>query len=387
MEFIQTVKLEGPSVEFGESDRTTKLNQERLISLTSWMMILGTIRALCAFADQASVFLNATRFDSVSWSMLSRFVEENQPFLAMGVAWPLLLGIILRRARWPELLPAAGVTFLFLSIGGILELIAEWNHANGRGITIGSFHLTRLAFVRPSRSDVVQGVLGMGQLAVEWRDGSALPDALPPVARINSPGPRIEQARGSSPCSNGTSGNLRLRRLPYTHGPSAGLVDLSRDPQRFKDRERIVLKTDIGPANRPRRTIRMSKEEERMRGLQQMLAAALISTSSRDYLAAKEDYLNLIAEPTLQMKKSGCQGITLSLRTPRTTSRGYSRPVPKRKCAIPTRPSSTLVPRRTRAGDRKLLEYPGRGPLSRRRVGCGVRRLVSFDATSRRRWR
>jgi hypothetical protein len=295
MEFIQTVKLEGLSVDFGESDRTTNLNQERLIALTSWMMILGTIRAICAFADQASVFLNATRLDSVSWPMLSRFVEENQPILAMGVAWPLLLGIILRRVRWPEMLPAAGVTFLFLSIGGILEVIAEWNHANGQGITFGSFHLTRPAFAKPSLSHVVQGVLGVSQLAVECATGlrclmlyRRLRGSTGPAHGASKP-EGARRARLGRLAIYASVGFLVLMvRLPVW----STYIEILNDSKVVRE---FVLRTDIGPATRQRRTIRMSKEEQRMRGLQQMLTAALISTSSGNYLAAREDYLDLIA--------------------------------------------------------------------------------------------
>ena len=132
MEFIPSMKLDRRSIGVEGRDRPAAINEERLIALSSWMMILGTIRVICTFADLASAFLNATRLDSVSWQMLGRFVEENQPFLALGVAWPLLLGIVVRRTRWPELVPAAGVTFLILSFGGLLETIAEWNHASGQ---------------------------------------------------------------------------------------------------------------------------------------------------------------------------------------------------------------------------------------------------------------
>ena len=42
------------------------LNEERLIALSSWMMILGTIRVICTFADLVSAFLIETRLESVS---------------------------------------------------------------------------------------------------------------------------------------------------------------------------------------------------------------------------------------------------------------------------------------------------------------------------------
>ena len=137
--------------------------------------------------------------------MLSGFVEENQPFLAIGVAWPLLLGIILRRTRWPELVPAAGVTFLFLSAGGVLEAIAEWKHATGQIITIGSFHLTRLAFVKPTASDVILGVLGVGQLVVECAIGVRCLLFYSTIAQIRRPGHESSKPRGLAALASGVS--------------------------------------------------------------------------------------------------------------------------------------------------------------------------------------
>ena len=208
-----------------------RLNEERLIALSSWMMILGTIRVICTFADLVSAFLNATRLESVSLQMLSNFVEANQPFLALGVVWPLFLGIMVRRTRWPELLPAAGVSFLILSIGGLMESIAEWNHANADGVTFGSFHLTRLAFVNPTLSDVTLGLLGAGQLLIEFATALRCLLLSHHLRGSRAQAARVEQAGGRSPRSPGPSRDLRLCRLPGAHDPSAGLVDLCRNHQ------------------------------------------------------------------------------------------------------------------------------------------------------------
>ena len=118
MDFSPSIKLDRRSVGVREPDGSAAINHERVIALSSWMMILGTIRAICTFADLASAFLDATRFDSLSWLMLSRFVEENQPFLALGVAWPLALGIIVRRTRLAGNVARGGchVSVSFLSV-------------------------------------------------------------------------------------------------------------------------------------------------------------------------------------------------------------------------------------------------------------------------------
>jgi tetratricopeptide (TPR) repeat protein len=296
MEFIPLMKLDRRSVGVGEPDPNAAINQERVIALSSWMMILGTIRAICTFADLASAFLKTSRVDSVSWQMLSRFIEDNQPFLALGVVWPLLLAIIVQRTRWPELVPAAGVTFLILSIGGLLETVAEWNHASGQGITFGSFHLSRVAFVKPSVSDVVLAVLGTGQLVVECATG----------LRCLLLYRQLRASTAQAHESNKQEGARRARLGRLAIYTSVGfLILMIRLPvwstyleiiNESKFVREFVLKTDPGGANRPRRGTRLSKAEEARRGLQQMLSAAFVSNNTGDFVAAKEAYLSLLSQ-------------------------------------------------------------------------------------------
>jgi tetratricopeptide (TPR) repeat protein len=83
----------------------------------------------------------------------------------------LILAIMLRRTRWPQLLPAAAATFLFLSMSGIIELSVEWSSAKGYGTMVGAFHLTRRAFLNPKVSDAALGTLGATQLLLEFATG------------------------------------------------------------------------------------------------------------------------------------------------------------------------------------------------------------------------
>jgi tetratricopeptide (TPR) repeat protein len=149
------------------SDQVTTSSIERLINLSSWMMVLGTVRLVCMLADNASAFADAARIERLSMRMFARMAEEIHPVVAISSAWPLILAIALRRARWPQLLPAAAATFFVLSIGGLLELWLQWSHAQGYGGMVGSFHLTRRAFLRPNASDLALGSLGAIQLTLE----------------------------------------------------------------------------------------------------------------------------------------------------------------------------------------------------------------------------
>ncbi len=94
-------------------------------------------------------------------------MNEHHPVAAVCAAWPLVLAFALRRTRWPQLLPAAAITFLILALGGVMEVVAEWSNAQGDGITIGSFHISRRAFIHTTISDMALGGLGMAQLALE----------------------------------------------------------------------------------------------------------------------------------------------------------------------------------------------------------------------------
>jgi tetratricopeptide (TPR) repeat protein len=140
---------------------------ERLLGLCSWMMVLGTVRLICMMADYVGAIAEAIRAEPLTMRMLSRVSDEIHPIVAVSAAWPLILAIVLRRTRWPQLLPAAAATFLVLSIGGMIELSAQWGNARGYGGMVGSFHLNRRAFLSPTMSDLALGTLGAIQLLLE----------------------------------------------------------------------------------------------------------------------------------------------------------------------------------------------------------------------------
>jgi hypothetical protein len=168
MEFIPYREIDRRAIIDHGTEPTTLLSNERLIELSSWMMVLGTIRLVCAIADVATALLDRSRFDMWSSRMWGLFIQEHHPIVLVSTAWPLILGIALRRTRWPELLRAAAVTFLILSIGSVLELTLELSQSQGGSVTFGAFHLARRAFSRPNPSDLMLGVLGATQLILEF---------------------------------------------------------------------------------------------------------------------------------------------------------------------------------------------------------------------------
>ena len=244
------------------------------------MMVLGTIRLVCVIADYATNLIERSRFDSWSFRMLGRFVHENHPIIVLSAAWPLLLGLALRRTCWPELLRAAGATFLILSIGGALEMTAELGRTQGGSVTLGTFHLPHRAFSRPNLADLMLGVLGATQILVELGTGvRALVLALHHrrIAAVELD--KIETAR-----------RARFGRLAvYTS--FAFLVLMIRVPvwsaylevlNKYAFIREFILKNDFDRINARRRAMKQTNE-----------MAQLFQVDP--FLATKENYLRTIA--------------------------------------------------------------------------------------------
>ena len=74
--------------------------------LGSWMAILGVIRLACGIAEYVPICREALGSGAVAGRGWGRFFYENPPIFVLVGAWPLLLGLALRRTRWPELVKA-----------------------------------------------------------------------------------------------------------------------------------------------------------------------------------------------------------------------------------------------------------------------------------------
>ena len=193
------MELDRPFGALQPDDRVSSPSTDRIIELSSWMMVLGTVRVVCMLADYLGAFADALRVEPFTMRTLSRVAEEIHPVVAISSAWPLFLAVALRRTRWLQLVPAAAATFLVLPIGGFLELWVQWGHARAYGCMVGSFHLTRRAFLSPNASDFVLGGVGAIQLGLE------LVTALRAILLI----PRLRQA----PADPGTKADPGARAL------------------------------------------------------------------------------------------------------------------------------------------------------------------------------
>ena len=167
MELVPPIEL-GPRslAKYAEGEQSAGPS-ERLSKLCIWMMLLGSVRLICMLADYAIAFVEALKVEPFTMRLVTRVTDEIHPVVGLSALWPLVLAILLRRTRWPQLVPAAAATFLVLSIGGIIELSVQLGQARGYGGTVGSFHLDRRAFLHPTISDLALGTLGVSQLLLE----------------------------------------------------------------------------------------------------------------------------------------------------------------------------------------------------------------------------
>src|SRR5208282_511688 len=96
----------------------------RFLRLSSWMMILGTVRLVAALGDYGSSLLDLSPSWYPSLSVITEFFRDNSLATLLGSAWPLLVGLSLRKTANRGFLVAGAVTFFILSLGGLLNLLS-----------------------------------------------------------------------------------------------------------------------------------------------------------------------------------------------------------------------------------------------------------------------
>ena len=303
MEFFPSIKLNRQRRVVATDARAICLSEDKLIALSSWMMVLGTIRLLCVFADYASAFANALRFEPMSLRMLSRFFEENQPVVAISAAWPLLIAILVRRNRWPDCYSGRRRHILILALGGLLEVVAEWNQSRGDGITVASFHLTRRALLKPTLADVTLGLLGASQLIAEMATAFRslqLAHAFRGVRAQQSDSDKHETARRARIGRLAIYASLGFLVLMVRLPVWSTYLEIVNESTLVRE---FVLKNDIKRMNGPPRVRALNPNEREMLNLHVMLGAGYNATASARYLDAKESYLRIIARANASSEK------------------------------------------------------------------------------------
>ncbi len=165
---IPTIEREGRPIAPREQVSHAPVTAEKILGLSTWMVILGTVRLACAIADYVIAGLEATWLQPTSFQRWGWFFQENHPFVVLGSAWPLMMGLALRWTRWLELLKAGALTFLILSIGGLLTILADWSDRQGSNFTIGSFHISLPELEHLALPAILLALVGVTQLLLEF---------------------------------------------------------------------------------------------------------------------------------------------------------------------------------------------------------------------------
>jgi tetratricopeptide (TPR) repeat protein len=131
------------------------------------MAILGTIRVVCEIAVYSGACSEALASGLIASRGWGWFLNANPPFSLAVSAWPLLLGLALLRTRWRELVRAGALTFLVLSVGGLLAAVADWSQSSGHWIALGSFWVPKTGWSRLPAAGKAMGIAGAAQLLLE----------------------------------------------------------------------------------------------------------------------------------------------------------------------------------------------------------------------------
>ena len=343
MELLPAIELDPHSLADHPTDQRSAQLQGPLLELCSWMMVLGTVRLICMLAEYAGIFVDAIRIEPLTMRTLSRLSAEIHPIVGVSAAWPLILAIVLRRTRWPQLLPAAAATFLVLSIGGLIELSVLWGNARGYGGMVGSFHLNRRAFVGPTMSDFALGTLGAIQLLLELtvaiRAILLIPAFRSTPADYVTRQERARRARHGRISLYTSLGFLFVViRLPVW---STYLELLNNSPLV----RNFVLENDTQRSSwrriRASRVSQLSPEEKRFNDFRALIARSDQDAHDGRYTDARNRYLEVIAAIDSMPDDSLPAGGKPFWRSPSITSRGCKQPAPKSNFAIHARRSET----------------------------------------------
>lgn len=271
--------------------RATASWSARLLRLSSWMLILGTVRALCLSADFILTLQDSLRASPMPARVLASALGDNQMFLLVAGVWPLALGIALWKTGWSSLIKPAAVTFLMLGAIGALKAGMGWIHQSRSGlITVGSFHLHHAALVKPSGTDLLLGLLGIAQILAELATGVY---ALRLETRAGSvDGMAYDAARRARMGRLALYASLGFAVLLIRIPAWSAYLEVVTQSNWFRD---YVLNNDL----RSRRSFGgfsrgvqpQSQENKQLGELSVLLNAGLEANGEHQYFAARDNYI------------------------------------------------------------------------------------------------
>ncbi|MGO9466270.1 MAG: tetratricopeptide repeat protein [Isosphaeraceae bacterium] len=296
MQFIPLVELSRRTLVGKSQARGAIAAPDRLMELSSWMMVLATIRLVCTIADYGSAFLESMQSNLQFGRIVGKFLQDSQFFLSFGTVWPLVLAVALRKTRWPELLRAATATFLILSICGVLEFAALWAHTRGSVLNVGSFHIPRRPLGSLFFSEVVLGLLGATQVALEF--GVAVWSILLSAQLRRSAPPDSSKQFAARRALFGRLAlcvSLAFFVLVIRGSVWSAYLEILNQSSLVRE---FVLRNDVnrGRVRRSRpRSLEEIEQERQARDMQAMLGAGGQAWQEGRFAKAKESYLQLIS--------------------------------------------------------------------------------------------
>ncbi len=263
----------------------------RVLRLSTWMMVLGTIRILCLSADFFLTIQESLRSNALATRVLSSVMRDNDVFFVVAGVWPLALGIALWRTGWGSLLKAAAITFLMLGTVAAMEAGLGWIHDRALTITVGSFHLSRAAVVQAMGADRLLGLLGSAQILAELATGvyalrlALVPRAASAFNHIDNPGRTARLGRLALYASLGFA--ALLFRVPVW----SAYVDAITRSAWFRD---YVLNSDLRSRGGFIRSGRGNPQTQQLRDLDTLLGAGGQAWNDHQYFAARDNYSRVV---------------------------------------------------------------------------------------------
>lgn len=291
MGLIPTIELDARSIAHRERMAEASGTAEKITELSTWMVILGTVRLVSAIADYLIAGLEATRAQPRSIERWMEFFQENQPIVVLGAAWPLLLGLALRRTRWRELLKAGSLTFFILSIGGALTMLADWSNRHESGFAIGSFHVSLPALEHPSLPTLLLSLLGVTQLLTEFATAARATmlafreQAAFPIELDRQSTARRERYSRLALCASLVFLVLMVRLPAWS--AFLELLNQSRVIREF------ILRDDLQRVHSRRPSSPVVPESQQIHDMESLLSSAFQAWQSERYFAAWDNYMRL----------------------------------------------------------------------------------------------
>ena len=395
---ITGVKTVGPWDLDAERPGERDVQLAHLHRLSSWMLILGTVRLLCMLGDYARSYAEISRGVLFSLSAVSRFVQSNPPGVLLGFAWPLMLGLILRRTRLWIFLPAAAVTFFILSLGGWLALVAGFWMTADSHIAFGSFEVFRGNLFQFRPGAMFKAIMGLTQLMLElgaavsaWNLARRMRSTVSPQIASSGSG-AMASASGADKPEGGSAltSKKRLQGRLAIYVSLAFMVLNVRFPvwsayievlNRSRLVREFVLKNDTAHYRGPTGN---SASMRRAFELEETLSGALRHGAENQFLEAKNDYQRIITATEAMGNDSGSAGFRNFHLARALNNLGWllatctQESVRDAEQAVAS--AKPACGARARRGN--VLEYPGRCLLPAPELAGGHERAGPFDGAA-----